>query len=602
MPIEPVYKRGCVVLCAALAIFALPIVARGSTPEAPGAVVLVTFDTLRADRLAPETMPVLTGLAAQGWSFTRTHTPVPLTLPAHATIMTGLGPAAHGVRDNIGYALDPGLETVAERFKAEGFATAAFVGGYPLSRSFGLARGFDVYDDRMTRASAAGPAGNSERRADEVVAAATAWLADRAGARYFLWVHLFDPHDPYEAPAGPWTGHAHPYDDEVAFADRALGELLAAIERKGGEAPWIVVTADHGEGLGEHGEATHGVFLYEETLHVPLVVARPGTDGGAVVETAVSLADLAPTLLELAGLPPLERTDGVSLVPGLAGDGFPPQRATYVESIHGRRKYGWAPLAGYLDWPQKFIAAPRPELYDLSRDPEERYNLAEPTSVAGHRQRLSSIRGSIATSGAAAPSTADLERLRSLGYVGGGAGSATEEQLQDRQRPDPKDRIDSLEPLTAGLEALAAGRLAEARKRLRQALELDPDNLVALNNLGIVQMQRGKRRAAEETFARGLALDPLAENLANNLGLARSRLGRHRQAVEAFRTALSRRPGFTAARFNLALALHRSGRHEEALQELERVGAEEPGFPQLEPTIEQIRRVLEADPDEDRRR
>jgi len=364
-------------------------------PESKQApVVLVTIDTLRADRLSEGgPMPRLWELAARGYRFTTVHTPAPLTLPAHATILTGLGLQHHGVRDNIGYALPADVPTLAEEFLANGWATAAFVGGYPLDHAFGLARGFDLYDDTMTRTPADGREGHTERRAEEVVDAALGWLSGHGDGPFFLWVHVFDVHDPYEAPA-PFNGrHAEPYDDEAAYTDDVLGRLFDALTTREGQAPWIVVTADHGEALGEHGETTHGVFLYDSTVRVPLVIVPPeGAPAPRVVESPASLVDIAPTVLEAAGLPALSYADGLSLMRELspkAGESDPASRSFYLESIHGRQRYGWAPLAGFVEWPEKYVTAPRPELFDLGRDPRETDNLFETKSSMRPRTLLS---------------------------------------------------------------------------------------------------------------------------------------------------------------------------------------------------------------------
>jgi arylsulfatase A-like enzyme len=554
-------------------------------------VVLVTLDTLRADRLAPDgPMPRLRRLAASGAVFQRAHAQVPLTLPSHTTILTGRGVHGHGVRDNIGYALGPETPTVAERFSSAGYATAAFLGGYPLVRSFGLGRGFDLYDDRMTRSPPTGRSGHTERRAEMVVDAALEWIRRRPGEPFFLWVHLFDPHDPYEAPP-PFRGrHSHPYDDEVAYTDDQLGRLLDGIVRPADTEVWTIVTADHGEALGQHGEATHGVFLYESTLRIPLVIVPPGGLEARVVDASVSLVDVAPTLLEAAKLPPLDGCDGHSLLPHLRADAVVPAAGPlYLESIHGRRKYGWAPLAGLLDWPQKFVSAPRPELYDLARDPREQRNLAADTDLTELEQRLRATRGSPLPDARRTTSSPDLDRLAGLGYVGPVTTPPRGDLFDETPRPDPKERIAALPPLERGLAAMAAGRAEQARRDLDTALRLDPDNLVVLNNLGILAMQGGDVERAAELFTRGLARDDNAEQLANNLGIARSRQGRQRDAAAAFRRALAVRPGFTPARFNLALALYRLEKHEEALQELERVRAEQPDFPELRATIEEIR-------------
>jgi len=560
-------------------------------PTARPSIVLVTLDTLRADRLAPDgPMPRLRRLAASGAVFHRAHAQVPLTLPSHTTILTGRGVRGHGVRDNIGYALGPEIPTVAERFAAAGYATGAIVGGYPLVRSFGLGRGFDLYDDRMTRSPPTGRSGHTERRAERVVDAALDWVRRRSGKPFFLWVHLFDPHDPYEAPP-PFGGrHSHPYDDEVAYTDHQLGRLVDGIGRSVGTALWTIVTADHGEALGQHGEATHGVFLYEPTLRVPLVIVPPVKGRAKVVDAPVSLVDVAPTLLEAAGLEPLDGCDGRSLLPYLGSDAAAPAAAPlYLESIHGRRKYGWAPLAGLLEWPQKFVSAPRPELYDLERDPREQRNRADETDLSALERRLRETRGGPLPDARRTTSAPDLDRLAGLGYVGPVTTPPPDDFFDERARPDPKDRIAALPSLERGLAAMAAGRAEQARRELEAALRLDPDNLVVLNNLGILAMQGGDVERAAELFTRGLARDDRAEQLANNLGIARSRQGRQREAAAAFHRALTSRPTFTAARFNLALALYRLGKHEEALVELERVRAEEPGFPDLTATIEEIR-------------
>jgi len=557
-------------------------------------VLLVTIDTLRADRLREQgPMPRLWALARRGALFRQAHTQIPLTLPSHACLLTGRGVSAHGVRDNVGYALRGEIPTVAERFAAAGYDTAAFVGGYPLTRAFGLQRGFDLYDDRMTRAPEGAPAGHTERRATEVVDAAATWISARHNRPFFAWVHLFDPHHPYEAPP-PFAGaHPHPYDDEVAYADHCLGQLLDRVAGSGAK-PWIAVAADHGESLGDHGEATHGIFLYEATLRIPLVVTPPFAIEPTAIDRPVWLVDLAPTLLEAAGLDGADPGDGRSLLGHIVGTGeaAEPVVPRYLESIHGRHKYGWATLAGFLDWPLKFVDAPEPELYDLERDPDERVNRATEFDLGPFETRLGRLRPASSIDARRPGTTPELERLAALGYVGTSASATEADRIDDRPRPDPKSRVAALPPLERGLTALARGNLAEAVRELGAAFEHDPDNLVTINNLGIVALRRGDAAGAERLFARGLASDPASASLANNLGMARSRLGHPREAADAFSEALAIRPGFTAARFNLALALHRQGLHPESLRELERVREEEADFPDLEATVREVRRAL----------
>jgi arylsulfatase A-like enzyme len=563
-------------------------------PSDPTPVVLVTIDTLRADRATDGgPMPRLAELARRGYRFSTAHTPVPMTLPAHATILTGLGPQSHGVRDNIGYALGAGVPTVAESFAEAGFPTAAFVAGYPLDRGFGLSRGFDLYDDRMTRAPGDQRKGHTERRADEVIDAALTWLNGHPDGPFFLWVHMFDPHDPYEAPSPYRERHADPYDAEAACSDHALGRLIDALLARGGKPPWILVTSDHGEALGDHGEATHGIFLYESTLLVPLVVVPPGPGmAGIVLDHPVTLADLAPTMLEAAGLPPLPASDGRSLLEVIheREAGVRSRvRPLYIESIHPRNRYGWSPLSGFLDWPEKYVAAPRPELYDLLDDPEERDNLFEARREEALRERLDSIRGARGT--ADTSGEADLERLASLGYLGVSGGSLPEEALYDRPRPDPKDRIEAVPWIDRGKSAMVSGRDEEARQAFESALRADPDNLVALSDLGLLAMRAGDPAGAERFFREGLRRDASAEILANNLGLALGMRGRNAEAEEAFRRALELRPDFTMARFNLGVVLHRQNKSTEALKEFDRVSSEEPDFPGLRGFMDEARRA-----------
>jgi arylsulfatase A-like enzyme/Flp pilus assembly protein TadD len=574
----------------------------GCEPAPPGpseegflrpSILLVTIDTLRADRLSPAgPMPQLRALAGRGVRFSVARSPVPLTLPAHTTLLTGLAPQHHLVRDNVGYTLHESTPTITESFSRAGYSTGAFVGGYPLAREFGLARGFDRYDDDMTRTPATARAGHTERRAEEVVAAAIDWMVDRRAEPLFVWVHLFDPHDPYEAPESFRGRHPHAYDDEVAYADSALGRLATWVESSLKTDVWIFVTSDHGEALGEHGEPTHGVFLYESSLRVPLVVVPPHGESSRVVRHPVSLVDLAPTMLQVAQQEGLADLDGRSLLSAIS-DGTTAsleQTATlFIESIHGRRKYGWSVLTGFLDGSQKFIAAPTPELYDLANDPAETVNLYSKSRSTELRLRLSAVGATRSESSPIAAIDSDLNKMHSLGYLGGSSVAATTKVLHDRSRPDPKDRIGAVPGLDRGLLAMAEGRYDDASVEFRAALGLDPQNLVGLNNLGIVSLRQGNVDRAIELLGEGLRNDPAAENIANNLGIALSRQGRHREAADAYRQALGARPGFTAARFNLAIALHRLGSHAAALVELERVQEENPGFPELQSTIDRVR-------------
>lgn len=557
----------------------------------PAAILLVTIDTLRADRLPPasgagsRSMPRLEGIAAQGTLFTRAYSQTPLTVPSHTTLLTGLDPRHHGVRDNLGYTLPASIPTLATLLRARGFGCAAFIGGYPLAGRADLARGFERYEDRMTRASGGKSGPPTERRAMEVVEAAASWLASLPeGARFFVWVHLYDPHDPYEAPPGWAKAGEAPYDAEVRYADAALGRLIDEGRSRGWlDRSIVVVAGDHGEMLGERGEATHGIFLYESALRVPLVIVAPGGKAGSVVERPTHLADVAPTILDLLSVSALPRSDGDSLAETVRSSAPPrPAKAFYVESIHARRRYGWSPLFAVVDWPMKYIQAPDPELYDLRDDPNERKNVASGRAGTKLRAALDLLRSESMIAGTEEMDAERLGALSSLGYAGASAARSGEGALEDRVRADPKSRIAALPLLLLGLEKLASGDAPAARDALDKALKIDTDSVLALHNRGIVAMTLGKVKQAASWFQGAAESDPFSDNVLNDLGLALSRLGRSREAETAYRRALRVNPGFLPARFNLALLLYRRGHSDEAREELQRVKKADPDFPGLD--------------------
>ncbi len=440
---------------------------------APQRIVLVSVDTLRADHVgcygAPYARtPQLDTIAAQGVRFAAAFSPVPLTLPAHATLLSGRDPLAHGVRHNSIHRLPPGVPTLAERLSAAGYATAAVVGARVLERRFGLERGFSRYDDEV-RGRPRGPTGFAERPADEVVDAALAWLAT-APDRFFLWVHLYDPHRPYAPPAGFASGFAsRPYDGEIAFADAEIGRLLAGVRARWGDAGLLVVaTADHGESLGEHGELTHGYSLYDATQRVPLVMRGPAVPEGRTFLPPVSLADVAPTILALAGAPALEGATGRDLVPWLRGssdDGA----AIYLETLATQLDFGWSPLLAIRTDRFKYVRAPRPELYDLDADPGETRDLAaeRPDTVQALDAKLA-VR---VAAGGAAPDPVELDaatraELRALGYAAGEP-AIDPERLGRIGGTDPKDARGVLDGLMQAQILLHQGRIDEALALLR---------------------------------------------------------------------------------------------------------------------------------------
>jgi len=451
--------------------------------------VLITVDTLRADRVGAygwgrARTPAMDALAARGVRFTRAFAPAPITLPSHASLLTGLYPPGHGSRHN-GVAVRGDVPTLAERLRAAGWATGAFVAAFPLDRRFGLARGFQEYGDRTARADDGRPL--NERPGRAVVDEALAWLARAGAGRVFLWMHLFEPHAPYvpdpaRGPAGASLPADVRYDDEVAAADVQVGRLLSGLGARATSAV-VALAGDHGEAFGEHGEVSHSVFLYDTTLRVPLVIAAPGVPP-SVVDVAASLVDIAPTFLQLAGAPPMP-AEGISLVPALHA-GIPAPRDLYAETYAPLMDFGWSPLRSIRSGTLKFIEAPTPELFDLDADPGENRNqaAARASDAAGLAGRL---RAFTERSAAAAEMPQDGEtrrRLAALGYVSSGRTPTAE-----GARPDPKDRSD----LAARLALAFSGDLAgEAlREALTRLASDDQGNAQVRVRLGYALVEAG---------------------------------------------------------------------------------------------------------------
>lgn len=450
----------------------------GCGPRPPDRVLLVSIDTLRADHVGcygatRAHTPQMDEIGARGVRFAATLSPAPLTLPAHVSLMTALDPPAHGVRHNSIYRLNEKIPTLAERMREAGFATAAFVGAVVLDPRFGLARGFDHYDDRM-ESRVSGLVGYAERRADRVVDAALAWIR-QAPPRFFLWVHLYDPHASYDPPPGFASAFAsRPYDGEIAFADAELGRLLAGIRGRWGESGLVVVvTSDHGESLGEHAEPTHSYTIYDATQRVPLLMSGPGLAAGRVIEAQVRLIDVAPTLLGLVGAAPLTGVAGMDLRPLIAGSERE-ERIAYLETLATQIDFRWSPLLGLRTGRFKYIRAPRPELYDLVADPGETINRAddEPDRVAALDLQLSALlKGMAEMAAARSPgalvelSKPDRERLRSLGYLARDSGIDAAD-LGKIGGPDPKDSMGILGSIARAEGLLGEGRAAEALAEL----------------------------------------------------------------------------------------------------------------------------------------
>ena len=457
-------------------------------PREPLSIVLVTLDTTRADRIGAfggrsVPTPNLDRIADEGTRFMRAISQVPLTLPAHATIFTGRYPASHGARHNGIYRLPDSELTLAERLKERGYSTAAFVAAFVLNGGFGTAQGFDTYDDIEGGRYAGGSdrTFEAQRTAEEVNQEVFEWLDRRPEGKFFLWVHYYDPHDPYEPPARPGLSGSG-YDREISYVDACVGDLVERLRADGIlDSSVLVVVGDHGESLGEHMERTHGVFLYDEALRVPLIFRAPGrVSARHRVEEPVGIIDIAPTLLELMGLPALEAAEGRSLAAQLGGKRGDDERFVYAETLMPRLEFGWSELRMVQNDRYKYIEAPRPELYDLRADPDEMQNLVErePELTVEMAALLGEWIGSADEANPDASrelSPEEEERLRSLGYLGGSffkEGEAGE----GSSRPDPKDQIAEALKLNRAREILKAGSADEALRLATEILRKTPTN------------------------------------------------------------------------------------------------------------------------------
>ncbi|MEE8525360.1 MAG: sulfatase-like hydrolase/transferase [Thermoanaerobaculia bacterium] len=522
-------------------------------------IVMLTLDTTRADYLgaygnSTAGTPTLDALAARGTRYARALTPSPLTLPAHASLLTGLDPPEHGARDNGTSSLAAEVPTLATVLRSRGYSTAAFVASRVLDRRFGLDRGFDVYDDVMA-AERTGEYGSPERAADAVTDAAIRWVAEQPQDKpYLLWVHYYDPHAPYGAP-----GHsdADRYAGEIAYMDAQIGRLLAALP--GDEKRRIVAAVgDHGEALGEHGERAHGIFLYRAVLEVPLILAGPGIPAGRVVSQTVPSRRLAPTLLRLlgveGGLPP-------EVLPGLAlGSGETPSSSVYSETRMPATTYGWSSLAAVSDDRWRLIVAPRPELYDFVADPGETRNLLTERRSEARRLRdlLAKHESGFEVRETTAPA-ADPElaaSLRSLGYLSGASGGRD-------GTLDPKDGIAMLAELEEAKALVSGGRLAEALPRLQALTAKSPGNVPFLTNYAGALLGAGRKEQAIAAYRRAIDLNPELDFLHLQLANAYSYLRRQEDARREYELVLELNPRFAAAWLALAEMAHRGDRPEE---------------------------------------
>jgi len=593
-----------------LLLLALLLAACRDGSEGAARVVLVTIDTLRADRLGSygdlgAHTPVLDEVAAGGIRFEHAIAPTPLTLPSHASLMTGLQPPHHGVRHNSVFSLDDEIPVLAEQMRSAGYATAAFVGAFVLDARFGLDRGFEVYDDAMgERRASDSPTAFAERRGDEVVDAALDWLA-RAPDRFFLWVHLYDPHADYEPPerflrrAG---GDA--YAGEIAFADAQVGRLLRHIGQRWGTGDLVLaVTSDHGESLGEHNERTHSHTIYDATQRVPLLLLAPSLPQGQIVEEQVRLVDLAPTLVWLAGAKPLPGIQGTNLIRTMHGREEGP-RVAYVETLATQLDMGWSPLLGVRTPSHKYIRAPQPELYDLHEDPGETRNLAlVRPDLADELDAVldQQLEGARPVALSRNPTSGERARLESLGYVVPGD-QGVDGELGVVGGPNPRDHILDVKRVQDALTALGEGHprralellepvgtvgayVAQARARAALAAgrpELAVETLERIgprgasdrNLLGMAYLAAGRLDAARETFESALEIDSDASGPLVGLARLAQQEGDLAEAERLLREAEERAPQPQGPRVERAALLLLQGRVEEADALLEGIGEE----------------------------
>jgi arylsulfatase A-like enzyme/Tfp pilus assembly protein PilF len=537
-------------------------------------VLLVTIDTLRPDAMSVyggrAKTPNLEAIAARGAKFTFAHSHAVVTLPSHTSLLTGLYPYAHGVRDNNGYRVRKDQATIATRLKALGFATGAFVGGFPLDQRFGLGVGFDIYDDRIAEVGNTVDFALPERRADAVVGAALTWITAQK-SKWFTWVHVFDPHAPYQAPDTFAQQYPNdPYAAEVAWTDAALGTLFQHV-RSLSRPTLVIVTADHGESLGDHGELTHGIFAYESTLRVPLLVAEfdPAGDApvGVTIGTPVRHIDIVPTVLDTIGAAADTALPGTSLVETIAGRGQAGERPSYFEAMTANLSRGWAPLRGVIVGRDKYIDLPMQELYALQTDPSEANNIS-----ASQANRTEVLLNALRSFDIAPPTmpgeetTAVRDRLRALGYVGGSP-AALKAAYKDED--DPKRLIQIDAQLHRAGDMYQRGDLRSAAEGFQAVIDRRPDTADAYRYLAFVYWQAGRPEDAIKTLEAALShgishrdvrvklaiylaetgaadravklLDGLAGDdieALNALGIAFGRAGRSADAMRTFKHAL----------------------------------------------------------------
>jgi len=582
--IRPLLAGAAVVVLCVLAVVAWR---RRGMPvrRDPGlSVLLVTVDTLRADALGcyghPTVQtPWIDALARDGVRFESAHAQNVVTLPSHANILTGRYPLDHGIRDNSGFRLADGVDTLATRLKQAGYRTGAFISAFPLDSRFGLARGFDVYDDQLGDPESRTAFVMQERPGSATVAAALRWLSAQGDAKTFTWVHIYEPHFPYRPPepfASRYAGDL--YHGEVAAADGILRPLLEPLLQAGTAGHTLVVlTGDHGEGLGEHGEATHGIFAYEATLHIPLILFQPRLLSPRIVKASVRHVDVLPTVVDAVGLTPPADLPGRSLLSVATGhdEPLPPG---YFEALSAAANRGWAPLYGLLRERYKLIELPLPELYDLGADPHESRNLAasQPGLFDELRGQLGRLRAADRGAAAAPEARETRERLQALGYV---SAATPSRKTQFGPEDDPKRLI----ALDAAIEDVVSryqqGDLPGAITQARVVVAQRPDMPLSLQHLAFLLREAGDLKGAVAALRRSVAVAPEDIDGVGLLGGYLNELGQPREAVRLLAPYVERKAPDLDVMMAYGAALAQAGQGQQALAVFERARGIDPTNP-----------------------
>ncbi len=516
-------------------------------------LILITLDTTRADRLgcygyAKAWTPNLDKLAAEGILFGQMYCQTAMTLPSHASILTGLFPTRHGIHINGPFRLSSKIPLLPEILKREGYSTAAFVSAFVLNSQFGLDRGFDLYDDEVP----VGVMDIPERRGDETAIRAAIWLVKHnPETPFFLWMHLFDPHFPYEAPYDISKKDLDPYDGEIAFADSCVGTLLDALEQSGQrDRTLVVVTADHGEGLGEHGEAIHSLFIYDSTLKVPLIIRAPAKfhigawAAGSRVDSLAQSADLLPTLLAMLEIPNSYGFDGKNLVETTRD--HPGQDALlYAEALYPAA-FGWSPLFSARDAKLKRILAPTAELYDYRTDPGESHNLDSQlkADASALDSKIKEIRAqSLEVEQTPSSTNANLESIRKLGYIG--AGGSVDPNADFEGLPDPKTKTKVFDAINAARHTTSGNLPADSVALLEPFAETEKDNPIFLQVFGEALIASGDRTRGTEMLERAVAISPEDPDLAMRLANTYLNAGRAKDALELLEPITHENPAYS---------------------------------------------------------